>query len=151
MMVGAHLPKHRREGTRENDVAVDVTDDIVARDLLTSTKHIVESFGAERIAIHVGFVMKAELAGDFGCSGVVPKKNHFNPWIKQSPTLQRVPLDDATVPLKGFGRCAERKHNKLLIPYSHLSCRSLRLQNPLFSAIADSRCVFAPRRATQMS
>jgi hypothetical protein len=98
------------EIVEEEDVAVDVAEDIVPRNLLSLGEHVVEPLGAELTALDVRLVAEAEFAGDFRGAFIGAEENDFDFGMEAGPRLDGVALDDADVPFEGFPRGEEGKH-----------------------------------------
>ncbi|PYT62378.1 MAG: hypothetical protein DMG35_07725 [Acidobacteria bacterium] len=62
----------------QNDVAIDVAENIVPRDLLRPAKHGVQSLGAQFVALDAGLVAKSQFLRCLRRAFLIPEQNHFH-------------------------------------------------------------------------
>ena len=98
------------EIVKEENVAIDVADGVVAGELLGFEEDGVEEDGAEFVALNVRLVAEVELAGDFGGAFVGAEEDDFDVGVEAHPGLDGVALDDVDVRFEGFGDGEEGEH-----------------------------------------
>src|SRR5712664_425671 len=107
---GAHALDGAAEILHQDDVAIDVTEQLMPRDGLGPGEKIVQALGAQLVARDVRLVAKSEFLRDFGGAFVVAKENDFDLGMKGFPGLQRVALNDADMGAEGFRGGEEGQH-----------------------------------------
>src|ERR1700687_5124451 len=110
---------------KENDVAVDVAQAIVVRQVLRAVENRGEVFGAVFVALHFRHVANSEIAGGLGGALFITEQNHFSGRMNTRPALDGVALNDADVPAKRFRRREKGNHRRTgYIPTLWLCSRS---------------------------
>jgi hypothetical protein len=69
---------------------------------LPPRKKIVQALGTPLVALGLQLVAKAEFLRSFSGAFVVAQKDNFDIGVQCLPRLERISLDDAKVPAKGF-------------------------------------------------
>jgi hypothetical protein len=98
------------EIVKQDNVAIDVANDVVAGQLLGFGEDGMEEDRAEFVALDLRLVAKPKFAGDFRGAFVSAEKNDFVFGVKALPALDGIALDDADVAFKGFRDSEERQH-----------------------------------------
>ncbi len=98
------------EVLHEDNVAIDVTQQLVPRDGLRARKHIIQPFCAPVVALDVRFVAHSKFLRGFRGAFVIPEEDDFDLGVEACPGLNRVTLDDASVAAEGFRGGEEGQH-----------------------------------------
>src|SRR5579864_3199687 len=109
-MLGLHALQRRAELRRQQNIAVDITKHVMARDLLRLAKHIIQPFISLFIAFHVRLVPYSQVVCDLSGAGIISKQNHFRVWMQQRPALQGIALDEAAMVTEGLASCKKSQH-----------------------------------------
>src|SRR5271166_1632895 len=105
-----------RKGTRkigkQEDVAIDVAQEVVAGDLLGALKNPVNALGTKFIGFYVRLVTKTEFGASFCGAFFSTKNDDFYIWEKGFPAAKCVALRDFNVVTKRFWRSEKSQHLK---------------------------------------
>ena len=110
---GLHALEGAAELRQKDDVAIEVAEEIVARDFLCAGEHEIEALGAEFIALHKRLVAQAELAGNFGGAGIIAEENDFHMGMEELPALERISLEDGALIPERLCGSEKREHLSL--------------------------------------
>jgi hypothetical protein len=102
---------YRRQKTaQKHNVAIRITQEIVAGDLLRARKHIVEPNSASFTQEDIRNVMDAQFSGNFARARHISKQNDFALRVEKGPTSERVALPGAILPQKWLGSGKDCEH-----------------------------------------
>src|SRR5208282_4227085 len=112
---GRAAGRKSRDGSQEiagqNDVAIDVAEDVVARDLLGAAENGAQTLRAILPTLDRGFVAQTQFAADLRGARIVAEENHLHVRMQPLPAFQRIALDHRGVPGERFGGSEERNHD----------------------------------------
>jgi len=108
------LLNRRHEIMREDDIAICIANDIMARHPLSFRKKIVDEWCAEFIQGYIRNVAETELLGSFRCSMPIATQDDLTGWTELKPTGDCIPLDNRNVTLEGFAVCKDGEHLRYL-------------------------------------
>src|SRR5208283_1046372 len=130
----------RAKIVEQQDVAVGIAEQVVARELPGPLKQEVSARRAQAIALGFRLVAQAEFAANFSGALFVAEENHLNVWMQPLPAFQRVALDDVNMPGKGLRRGEESDHRSRTSnpEFPRLRMASPQFIDPASAAAADS-------------
>jgi hypothetical protein len=114
MRIGSHgAPERGAEILQKNNVAIDVTAEIEAREFLRPGKHVIDAHGAIGGLQRERLMLYAQVARDLSRAWVIAEKDNLYIGMKKRPAFQRIALNDFEMPAKGLGGSEDGEHFRL--------------------------------------
>jgi len=114
MGFGGDALQGHSEIIQEQDVAIYMAEEFMARELLSAVVNARQILRTVSVSAHLGHMPDAKFTAHFSCACIVTKKKNFHIGIDALPTSQGIALDHANVTLKGLGRREESQHRGIV-------------------------------------